>query len=174
MKKEYTQLNGIQRTQLQTLLKVKTSLSDISHELGVSRQTLYRELLRNSYPVSRDIIGLKSSCIHFLDCKKNKKSFRLECPHDCIKYQPGRQSCLKKYPFVCNNCSKKRHCQFLHYYYDSEDASVNYHNRISNDRKIPKTKEEIIKEINKIVSPLVKKGQSIEAILINHPEIEVS
>ena len=69
---------------------------------------------------------------------------------------------------------KKRHCQFLHYYYDSEDASVNYHNRISNDRKIPKTKEEIIKEINKIVSPLVKKGQSIEAILINHPEIEVS
>lgn len=174
MKKVYEQLNGVQRTQLQTLLKVKKSLSEIAKEMNVSRQTLYRELLRNSYPVSKDITGLKSSCIHFLDCKKNKKSYRLECPHDCIKYQPGRQYCLKKYPFICNNCHKQRYCQFLHYYYDSEDASVNYHTRISNDKRIPKTNEAIIKEINKIVSPLVKKGQSIETILVNHPEISVS
>lgn len=38
----------------------------------------------------------------------------------------------------------------------------------------PKTKEANIKKIDKIVSPLVKKGQSVEAILMNHPEINVS
>ena len=53
MKKEYEQLNRIQRTQLQTLLKVKKSLSDIAKEMNVSRQTLYKELFRNSYPVSK-------------------------------------------------------------------------------------------------------------------------
>ncbi len=174
MKKEYEQLNGIQRTQLQTLLKVKKSLSEIAKEMNVSRQTLYRELMRNSYPVSKDKIGIKSSCIHYIECKKNNKSYRLECPPDCIKYQPGRQHCLKKYPFVCNNCRKRINCSFLHYYYDSEDASITYHKRISDDRKIPKTNELIIKEINKIVSRLVKKGQSIEVILMNHPEIQVS
>lgn len=173
-KKEYSQLNGVQRTQLQTLLKEKTSLSDIANEMGVSRQTLYREILRNSYPVSKDKVGIKSSCIHYLECKKKNRSYRLECPHDCIKYQPGKQPCLKKYPFVCNFCKKRINCNFLHYYYDSEDASITYHTRISDDKKIPKTPESIIKEVNKIVSPLIKKGQSVEAILMNHPEIEIS
>ena len=147
MKKEYEQLNGIQRTQLQTLLKEKKSLSEIAKEMNVSRQTLYREILRNSYPVSKDNIGIRSSCIHYLECKRNNKSYRLECPLDCIKYQPGRQHCLKKYPFVCNNCRKRINCSFLHYYYDSENASIVYHKRISDNRKTPKTDESIIKEI---------------------------
>ncbi len=162
MKKEYEQLNSIQRTQLQTLFKVKKSLSDIAKEMNVSRQTLYRELMRNSYPISNDRIGIRSSCIHYLECKKNNKSYRLECPRDCIKYKPGRQSCLKKYPFVCNNCRKRINCNFLHYYYDSEDASITYHKRISNDRKVPKTNVSIIKETNKIVSPLVKRDNRLK------------
>lgn len=174
MKKEYKQLNSIQRTQLQALLKIKKSLSEISKEMGLSRQTIYRELLRNSYTISIDKPGIKSSCIHYLKCKKENKSYRLECPNNCIKYQPGRQECLKKYPFVCNNCCKRKHCNFLHYYYDNETASINYHTRISDDKKFPKTNLSKIKQINKIVSPLVKKGQSIEAILMNHPEIKVS
>ena len=174
MKKVYEQLNGVQRTQLQTLLKVKKSLSDIAKEMNTSRQTLYRELLRNSYTVSLDKPGIRSSCIHYLECKRNNKSYRLECPRDCIKYQPGRQPCLKKYPFVCNNCCKRKHCNFLHYYYDSEHASINYHERISDDKKVPKTDVNEIKKVNRIVSPLVKKGQSIEAILVNHPEIRFS
>ena len=174
MKKEYEQLNSIQRTQLQTLLKEKKSLSEISKEMNYSRQTLYREILRNSYPVSHDQIGKRSSCIHYPECKKSQKSYRLECPKDCIKYQAGRQKCLKKYPFICNNCHKRKNCGFLHYYYDSEEATVTYHNRISEERKTPKTDNAIILETNKIVSPLVKKGQSIEAILMNHPEIKVS
>ena len=43
MKKGLKQLNTIQRANLQTFLKVKKSLHEISDELGVSRQTLYRE-----------------------------------------------------------------------------------------------------------------------------------
>ena len=92
MKKQYSQLNGVQRTQLQTLLKVTSSLSEIAKIMGVSRQTLYRELLRNSYSIAIDKVGMRSSCIHYLECKRNNKSYRLECPRDCIKYQPGRQS----------------------------------------------------------------------------------
>ncbi len=67
--------------------------------MNVSRQMLYRELLRNSYPVSKDKPGVKSSCIHYFECKRNNKSYRLECPHDCIKNQPGRTHCLKKISF---------------------------------------------------------------------------
>ena len=50
IEKGLKQLNTIQKAKLQTLLKVKKSLQEISDELGDSRQTLYREILRNSYP----------------------------------------------------------------------------------------------------------------------------
>ena len=100
-KKAFTQLNLIQRTQLQTLLKEKKSLNDIALEIGVSRQTLYREIIRNSYTTIHDSYDQKTSCMHFKECARGNKSKHL-CPSQCIKYSPGRQDCLKKYPFVCN------------------------------------------------------------------------
>lgn len=109
-----------------------------------------------------------------MQCQKKNPSYRLECPNNCIKYSPGRQKCLKKYPFVCNNCKKRRFCKFLHYYYDSENASFSYHKRINSANNFPKTNANTISKINKIVSPLIKNGQSVEAILMNHKEITIS
>lgn len=175
--KKFTQLDIKQRAKLQVLLKEKKSLSEVAKILDVSRQTVYREILRNSYQVKQDTYGCKGSCIHFLDCKKQlivNSSTASVCHPNCFKYEPGRQSCLRKYPFVCNYCRKQKNCQFLHFIYDPDNASNEYHMRISNANAVPKTEVEKIKEINKIVSPLVKKGQSIEVILMNHPEIGVS
>ena len=109
MKKGYTQLDSIQRSQLEVLLKQCKSLLEISVILNISRQTLYRELLRNSTTESKDLIGVKSSCIHFLECYKGKSNINIFCPHNCVKYAPGRQPCLKKYPFVCNYCRKQKY-----------------------------------------------------------------
>ena len=172
-KKGFNQLNLIQRTQLQTLLKEKKSLSEIADEIGFSRQTLYREILRNSYTTIHDSYDQKTSCVHFKECASGKINKHL-CPSHCLKYSPGRQNCLKKFPFVCNFCNKKGRCKYLHYYYDPEIASNDYHSRIENANSSPKTDKSIIKSVNKIVSPLIKKGQSVEAILMNHPEITFS
>ena len=172
-KKAFTQLKLIQRTQLHTLLKEKKSLNDIALEIGVSRQTLYREIIRNSYTTIHDSYDQKTSCMHFKECARGNKSKHL-CPSQCIKFSPGRHDCLKKYPFVCNFCNKKSICKFLHFYYDPEKASIDYHSRIHEANSNPKTSSSIIKQVNKIVSPLIKKGQSVEAVLMNHPEINVS
>lgn len=172
MKKGQEQLNLIQRTQIQTLLKVKSSLTQIALEMGISRQTIYRELLRNSYTESMDTYERHYSCEHYKECLKNNK--KLVCQFKCVRYTLVRQPCLKKYPFVCNYCIKKKKCNFLHYYYDPERASIIYHTRLNEANNNPKTNEKTIKDVNKIVSPLVKKGQSVEAILMNHPEIKVS
>lgn len=68
--KKFTQLDIKQRAKLQVLLKEKKSLSEVAKILEISRQTVYREILRNSYQVKQDTYGCKSSCIHFLDCRK--------------------------------------------------------------------------------------------------------
>ena len=172
--KVYEQLSLVQRAQLQASLKTHKSLSSIAKEMGVSRQTLYRELIRNSYPVNKDTCDTKSSCLHIQECRRGRTKLKLFCPYNCAKYNPGRQKCLKKYPFVCNNCAKKARCTYLQYYYDAEKASREYHHRIENANSKPRADEKTLKTVNKTVSPLIKKGQSVEAILMNHPEIKIS
>lgn len=174
MKKGNKQLNLKQRTQLLTFLKQKISLASIAEELGVSRQTVYREIKRNSKMKKNDVKGIKYSCIHFKECSKKYPSYRLECPENCMNYDIKRPECLNKYPFVCNFCKKNSHCKNIQYYYDSECASDEYHTRIKNANNSPRKSKEEIRKINKIVSPLINKGQSVEAILMNHPEIDVS
>ncbi len=175
--KKFEQLNLAQRAQLQVLLKEKKSLQEVSDVLGFSRQTLYREILRNSYTFTKDLIGNKYSCTHYVECRKkliNRQSKAIVCNPDCIRYDASIRDCLKKYPFVCNNCIKKAICKYPHRVYDPENASNEYHLRLKVTRANPRSEKDLIKSINKTVSPLVKKGQSIEAILMNHPEIEVS
>ena len=75
-KKEFNQLNKIQRTQLEVGLKYHKSLSSLAKEIGVSRQTLYREILRNSYTTIHDSTGLKQSCINFKQCRKEIKGLQ--------------------------------------------------------------------------------------------------
>lgn len=175
--KKYEQLNKIQRSQIQVLLKEKNSLQEIAKELSISRQTVYREIKRNSYTESRNVCGNNYSCKHYVECKRrlvNKSSRILVCHPNCIKYEKRICPSLKRFPFVCNYCKKKGFCKEIHVYYDPEYASNEYHLRINNANKKPKIKKETIKNVNKIVSPLVKKGQSIEAIKMNHPEINAS
>lgn len=173
MKKSYTQLNLVQRAKIQILLKEKKSLQEIANELNVSRQTIYRELTRNYTTESYDRFGIRSSCEHYLKCKQERGK-TLFCDYKCENYKIGRATCLRSYPFVCNFCSKKKGCQFLHYYYDAEIASSQYHTRIKEANDLPLTDLKEIKKLDKKITPLIRQGQSIEAILMSHTEIKNS
>lgn len=175
--KKFTQLDLIQRSQIEVLLKEKSSLDEIARELGVSRQTIYREILRNSYPVNKDRFGVHTSCIHFKECVKRSPNHKgsFYCPNNCINYSPGKNQCLKKYPFVCNFCCKRGNCKKLQYYYEADHASLNYHENYSSTHNMLKTSNEQFNKINNLVSPLLQKGQSVEAIVMNHEnEIDIS
>lgn len=170
-KKSFEQLNTIRRAKLESLLKHKHSLKEIADELKVSRQTLYREIVRNSYYVKHDVPGYYSSCINYFKCVQAKR----RCFKDCENYQCGF-SCkkLRKYPFVCNYCMKKGHCQYLQRFYDTETASNKYHNKIKEAHVVTRIDEETFNKIKEVVIPLLKNGQSPEAIAMNHPELHLS
>lgn len=177
--KKYEQLDLKTRYKLENELKTSKSLSEIAKNLNYSRQTLYREILRNSFKQSKDTHCVRSSCVHIKNCiYKQKNVYRSKilftCPVKCSEYKPGKQECLKKFPFVCNYCAKRKYCKYLQYYYDAENASNQYHQLLKESKSQLKTECDVVEKIDKIVSPLLKKGQSIEAIKMNHPEITVS
>lgn len=170
-KRNFEQLNIKQRANLEILLKSRKSLDEIGADIKVSRQTLYRELMRNSYYVSHDSAGCFTSCVNFFKCVESKR----RCVAGCENYLCGincRQ--LKKYPFVCNYCKKKGHCVHRQRFYDAETASNKYHTKIKEAHSFLRIDDQKFKEIKDLVIPLLKKGHSPEAISMNHPEKNLS
>ena len=151
-----------------------SSLQDIAKDLGVSRQTLYREILRNSTIVRHGSSSNRLSCSHYKECHKGVSSHYFSCSLKCPEYEEYLCPLLRKYPFICDTCKKRMRCYFTQRFYDPENAQTIYRRELKSSRSILKTKESIIRYINKIVSPLVQQGQSIDAILMSHPEISIA
>ena len=170
-KQSFEQLNMLQRGKIETLLKVKKSLQEIAIELGVSRQTVYREILRNSYYIGHDEPSHFFSCINVLKCTREGR----RCLKGCDNYKKGVYcESLKKYPFVCNFCSKRKRCSKHQRFYETETASNKYHLKIKEAHSSYRIDNETFEKMKDQITTLLKQGQSPEAIVMNHPEFNIS
>lgn len=80
-----------------------------------------------------------------------------------------------RFPFICNKCSNKIGCILPKRYYFADKAQERYEKELRDSRKGIKISKEDFKQINNIISPLIKdKGQSLNHILSTHTEINVS
>lgn len=92
---------------------------------------------------------------------------------NCFKiypeYTPKRCNKVLKYPYVCNGCTSRATCNApARYQYRATVAYANYKDSLSNSREgVDLTKSEL-EDMDNIISPLVKKGQSIAHIYTNH------
>lgn len=78
---------------------------------------------------------------------------------------------LAKSPYVCNGCKSRSGCRKERYTYYARKADDSYREVKSEARKgINLTPEEVYK-INNTLTPLIKKGQTINHLYINHPDI---
>ena len=173
-KKKFVQLNMQVRCSIKSLLPHCKSLSKLSEEIGYSRQTIYREILRNSLIYTKDKPNVLFSCVHYFECHNSQCKEKKNCHADCKDYERGI-NCkkLKKYPFVCNNCPKRGHCNLTKRFYDPEAASSKYHNRISETHNEIRVEQERRDMIIAVAQPLLKKKQSPEVIVHNHKEFKI-
>lgn len=171
--KKQAQLKLIDRTKLQAYLEEEIPVKVICKRLDVSKQTIYREIHRNSIYKNPDVpfrvkcVNDPRTCIHLLDKNKCSK----ECKHFI------QQQCKKvvRFPFICNKCPKRGGCAFPRRYYYADKAQAKYEKQLSESRKGIKISQDDFEQINDIISPLIKeKGQSLNHILTTHTEIDVS
>lgn len=102
-------------------------------------------------------------------------SFRNCNSLDCPEYSEIPEcKKLEQFPFVCNGCPDERKCKLPKYFYDSEKAYVTSRETLINSRSHIQTDDIDLAAINVIVSPLIKRGISLEVILATHPEIGLS
>lgn len=113
-------------------------------------------------------------CKHRFSCKKKNVCGR-NCHSLCSKYCPRCNlycsdfeedvcNSLLMAPYVCNSCKSRTACRLVKYYYRALPAHNQYENTLSVSRQgINLTASELC-ELDNIVSPLIKQGQTISHI----------
>lgn len=174
------------RIAIQTGLKEGKSISAIAKDLNRDKATVSREIKSRRYLVNfRDeaTMRIRNACIHRYNCNiKNicksqicyyhKKYCRLcgKCVEFCESFKEEHCSKLEVSPYVCNGCSKKPRCTLSKWLYDAKKAQNKYENVLSESRQGIGLNERELSNLNKIVSPLLKNGQSVRHICRNNAE----
>ena len=116
------------------------------------------------------------NCSHYGDtCKPCTQRFSKicrKCRGDCYKYCPDfvEQPCkaILRPPYVCNGCKDRYKCKIQRHLYDAKHAQKEYEATLSESRQGFAISDEELRRIDEIITPLIKQGQSIHHICIDH------
>ena len=146
----YCHLSYEDRKNIEDGLNENKSINQISKEINRSHSSILREIDRNKK---------YSEPSAWNNYKINHPDLDLSCER------------LKHSPYVCNGCKSRSGCRKVRWTYYAREADNSYKEVKSEARKgINLTAEEVYK-INSILTPLIKKGQTINHLYINHPDI---
>lgn len=101
------------------------------------------------------------------DCVLCKK---VDCCSVCSMYSSFSCNQIKRAPYVCNTCKLRRGCKSDKAYYDAKQAHALATRRFSVARSKPQTQGDELKALDKLVSPLIRKGQPLAHIVSEHKD----
>ncbi len=175
-------LSLLEREIIQQALNDHISFKGIGRMLGRDCSTISKEI-RNHIDIRK--IGCQSygynSCKHRFSCRIQNlcqnpgckirycKACR-HCSSHCQSYEEEICSHLQKPPYVCNGCAKRNRCTLKKHLYVASYAHGQYEFLRSESRKGVSVPEDEMIRISNIISPLIKNGQSIHHICINHAD----
>jgi IS30 family transposase len=162
------------------------SARKIAKRMDVSASTVTREVrqnrtIRENRPVRDARLSIR--CAGQRDCQASgtaceKCSTRLttckmcrtrSCIDTCPDYERTMCPVTESWPYVCPvRCPKRAHCGFPKCAYDAGDAEHSYRGRLRSSREGIGVTAAELKAMDELVAPLVRQGQSFEAIWETH------
>ena len=174
-------LTNFERMQIELGLKNRISINKIAFELDKSPTTIAREIRNraissNKCPPYRNPNRCihKSKCsVHYLcedkpNCTKSCRTCRY-CNNLCTDFVEDVCEKLSLTPYVCNGCSEEHLCVLRKKYYHHNSAHQDYRKILVETRQGVNISEGEISQMDKFVSPLIMKGQSVHHIMANNP-----
>ena len=164
------------------------SFSQIGKQLGKATSTISREVRNRRKASDKGAYGrIRNRCIHRTSCtlydvcptcaKKDHPLCRHcnLCNQYCSEFKEEQCEKLNAPPYVCNGCKDLHSCTLRKFFYNHADAHNEYRTVLVESREGFNLTAREIQEIDILVSPLLKKGQSVHHIVIHHKnEISVS
>lgn len=172
-------LSLYERIQIQTMLTERKSFKAISRVLNRNCSTISKEIRSHLVFEKKGCFGNNfNDCSNRFNCSLHslcsnancKNKLCKNCSHchmHCKDY--SRQECqlLLQPPYVCNGCCKRTRCTLEKHVYSASIAQKEYKQVLSESRSGLAITEEEISYLDSIISPLIRKGQSVHHIYIN-------
>ncbi len=173
-----------ERLTLQKNLRDSKSLKSIAIELDKNPTTISREIKKYSSEVATGYPGFPyNACKNRMNCRK-KDICKKDCTRKSVSYCKLCKECNEhcsdfvlevcaarfRPPYVCNGCTAIGKCSLMKTIYDAEHAHIAAHNAISESRSGLCVSEKEIARLNAVISPLVRQGQSVHQIYIEHED----
>jgi IS30 family transposase len=183
-----THITKADRTQIEELINSGVPLNEIAEVLGRHTTTISREVRQNRVkigPVAKSKFRY-NPCEKRETCKVRHLCSAKNCNRRCAKCnfifcddrceEFVQWVCNKTdfWPHVCNRCKWLNRCPEIRYSYDAARADRIANYRASNSRRGIDLDPHELEKLDAIVTPLIRKGQSIYHIWNTHrDEIDV-
>ena len=90
------------------------------------------------------------------------------CNKVCSDFEEGICLRIQRAPYVCNGCPSRYNCRLTKYYYIALSSFKTYKAKLSEARQGINMSELELSNLDRIISPLIKQGQSISHIYKTH------
>lgn len=185
---KYKHLTLDNRITIQKALKEGRTFVEIGALLGKDPSTISKEVkahldYRNTGTRSRVYNPCKSrkTCTKQYICGKEncgfighfwiQKTYCSECALcmvNCPDFVEEKCPTTQKAPYVCNSCRQVRSCTLSKQFYEAKEAHKAYEQTKSDSRQGIDITPEELSRLDRIISPLIKQGQSVHQICINN------
>lgn len=178
------------RDRIEKGIREKESLKDIAKAIDKDPTTVSKEVKRNR----SDFIPTKvyvripecALCAYYDSCKIIKicdlKGCTTPCKwckrilvkNKCSLFKKATCKRLTRFPYVCNGCEKRAKCKLAKYDYIPVSAHNKYEKTLHECRQGLNLTADEFKTIDNILKTGSDKGQSINIIVKNNPEMNIS
>lgn len=181
MKDSQKHLTLSDRLLIEQGLNESKTFSQIARELHKDPGTISKGVCKHrAIKERRNPERKEPLCLHRRDCHIHSLCGNPNCSRDC-KYRSvfscyqkcdryEAASCPKqlKAPYVCNGCAKRGPCRMARMIYSAKYADDSYRETLSYSREGINQTASSIQALDALISPLLRKGQSLAHIYANH------
>lgn len=176
---KYKHLTLEDRIKISNLLDKNFSFKEIARQLDKDCTSISKEIRKHLIFQKTGALGLGANCcINRKNCNYRKLCANCQskrycwtckyCNSHCPDFKEEVCSKLDKPPYVCNGCDKLKSCTLEKRFYQASSADSEYKTILSESRQGISLSEPEIRHLDEFVSPLIKKGQSLNHICANN------
>ena len=168
-----------ERGRIEFMLGCGMKVADVARALGRSESTVSRELLGRRTDSAKRYGCSNRLCALFDECRREAygatgrglRRNQAKCFETCPDFREAACERLNRAPYVCNGCGRERNCPLGKRYYVASAAQANYAGTLVNSRTGVRPDGETVGRMDEVLSPSVRKGQSVDAVMASHPEL---
>ena len=178
---KHTHLTLDDRYTISNLLNSSTSFKAIALEIEKDCTTVSKEVRNHCVFKKTGSLGRsfnccihRKNCVHrklCMNCNSNRYCWSCKvCNSVCPDFKKETCSKLKSVPYVCNGCIELKACTLEKCFYQPISAHNEYRETLSESRQGISLSEAEIIHLDRLISPLIMKGQSLNHICANNKD----